>query len=101
MNEQFDLSSDSRHQVIDFSPWTYTSPVNVAKTFFETLISTISRKDLELSLTINRYLKVLSSSDIPTLSILGAMFVKPHTLQSLFDNVKKDFSVLARHISFA
>lgn len=89
MKEQFDVSSDSRHQVIDFSPWAYTSPVNVAKTFFETLISTISRQDLELSLTINRYLKVLSSTDIPTLSIVGAVFAKPHTLQSLFDKVKE------------
>lgn len=92
LKEQFDVSPDSRHQVIDFSPWAYTSPVNVAKTFFETLISTISRQDLELSLTINRYLKVLSSTDIPTLSIIGAMFAKPHTLQSLFDKVKEGLS---------
>lgn len=85
---QIRKSGDSKHVLIDFSPWAYTSPVNVSKTFFETLASAVRPLDRKLSSVIERYMMVLSDIDVPLVSTVSRFLVSDNTLHTLYNLVR-------------
>lgn len=78
-------SKDIQHTIIDFSPWAYTSPVNVTKTFFETLALAVRPLNRKLASSIERYMMVLSDMNIPALSTLGRIYRSDNSLHALYN----------------
>lgn len=88
LKEKIAKSNDTRHYILEFSPWAYTSPVNVSKIFFETLASAIRPLDRKLSDIIGRYMRVLSDCNIPILSSASKLYYQDSSLQALYNLVK-------------
>lgn len=61
IKEQFDLQGDSRHVLLDFSPWSYARGADITRVFFEQLIIATNPFDVTLSKYLRQYIAVLTT----------------------------------------
>lgn len=63
IKEHFNPNQDSRHIIIDFSPWSYARGADITRVFFERLIIATNPVDVTLSKHLKQYLAALSALD--------------------------------------
>lgn len=88
-------SSFNKATIIRFNPWFSKSSEQIMIDFLNTLNETIGEKDKSISKDIDRYIHILSKSDIGLFSkVLNAIYNKTHSL-----TIESQFQILNNHIS--